>query len=97
MSVFFVFLRYQSRLLTSLDCGQLPNDSLSLRQPIHIKSLTYISSSNSASTSAHIVTGTETGDVRRYDTRAARRPVANWTGIGKVGGIGIVQASPHEQ
>lgn len=46
---------------------------------------------------AHIVTGTETGDVRRYDTRAAKRPVANWTGVGKFGGVGCVQAGLREQ
>ncbi|EJD06028.1 uncharacterized protein FOMMEDRAFT_79434 [Fomitiporia mediterranea MF3/22] len=75
----------------------LPNDSLSLRQPIHITSLSYLSSNiASASTNVHLVTGTHTGDVRRYDTRAARRPVANWAGIGKVGGISVVQAGTSE-
>ncbi|PAV23245.1 hypothetical protein PNOK_0031300 [Pyrrhoderma noxium] len=76
----------------------LPNDSLNLRQPIHITSLTYIPTSSGAtsSKSVHIVTGTETGDVRRYDTRSARRPVANWKGIGKIGGIGVVEAGTRE-
>ena len=37
------------------------------------------------------------GDVRRYDTRAARRPVTNWTGIGKVGGIGVVEKGHTEK
>ena len=74
---------------------KLPNDSLSLRQPIHIKSLAYLP--GSTPNSAQIVTGTETGDVRRYDSRAARRPVANWTEIGKIGGVGVVQPGAHEQ
>ena len=75
--------------------SQLPNDPLSLRQPIHITSLTYLQKSSSQSN--HLATGTETGDVRRYDTRAAKRPVANWKGIAKVGGIKTVEAGLHEQ
>uniref|UniRef100_A0A8H7Y5W5 Ribosome biogenesis protein NSA1 n=1 Tax=Psilocybe cubensis TaxID=181762 RepID=A0A8H7Y5W5_PSICU len=62
----------------------VPNDSLSLRQPIRITALTYLSSSTNGH---HIVTGTQFGDVRRYDTRAARRPVSIWTGIAKVNGV----------
>ncbi|KAF9510398.1 hypothetical protein BS47DRAFT_1300268 [Hydnum rufescens UP504] len=59
----------------------LPNDNLSLRQPVHVSSLTFLSQSPSSSNnpSHHIVTGSRLGSVRRYDTRAARRPVANWT------------------
>ncbi|PPR03523.1 hypothetical protein CVT24_007009, partial [Panaeolus cyanescens] len=73
----------------------LPNDSLNLRQPIRITSLEYIASSNP---DQHIVTGTQLGDVRRYDTKAGRRPVSNWKGIGKVGGVKRVAkgASEHE-
>ena len=73
---------------------QLPNDALSLRQPIHITSLSYLTVGTS---SVHLVTGTESGDVRRYDTRAARRPVANWTGCAKVGGVGLVKTGLSEQ
>ncbi|THH07439.1 hypothetical protein EW145_g3382 [Phellinidium pouzarii] len=74
----------------------LPNDSLSLRQPIHISSLSYLPSSGSVVSTVHLATGTLTGDVRRYDTRAARRPVASWTGIGKNGGVSVVQAGLSE-
>ncbi|OCB84086.1 hypothetical protein A7U60_g8758 [Sanghuangporus baumii] len=76
----------------------LPNDALSLRQPIHITSLSYLSSSSVGAGGVHLVSGTEGGDVRRYDTRAARRPIANWTSVAKVGGIGLVRAglSEHE-
>ncbi|KAH8117551.1 hypothetical protein DFH11DRAFT_1541795 [Phellopilus nigrolimitatus] len=76
----------------------LPNDAFSLRQPIHITSLAFLSSpsSNGSTNSAHLATGTQSGDVRRYDTRAARKPVSNWTGIGKVNGVSAVQAGPSE-
>ncbi|KAF8797980.1 hypothetical protein BYT27DRAFT_7178293 [Phlegmacium glaucopus] len=66
----------------------VPNDSLGLRQPVRITSLTYLSPSSS---SHHILTGTQFGDLRRYDTRAARRPVSNWKGVGKVGGVRLVE------
>ncbi|KAL5490491.1 hypothetical protein ACEPAI_5324 [Sanghuangporus weigelae] len=76
----------------------LPNDALSLRQQIHITSLSYLSSNAAGVGGVHLVSGTEGGDIRRYDTRAARRPIANWTGVAKVGGVGLVQAglSEHE-
>ncbi|KAJ7046730.1 hypothetical protein C8F04DRAFT_986828 [Mycena alexandri] len=63
----------------------LPNDGLGLRQPVRITSLTYLS------TPTGLLTGTALGDVRRYDTRNARRPVSNWKGIGKMGGIKLVE------
>ncbi|KAF9030760.1 WD40-repeat-containing domain protein [Panaeolus papilionaceus] len=71
------------------------NDSLNLRQPIRITSLEYISSS---SPDQHLITGTQFGDVRRYDTKAGKRPVSNWKGIGKVGGVKCVAKgiSEHE-
>ena len=59
-------------------------------------SLAYLQSSSTAS-QQHVLVGTQLGDVRRYDTRAARRPVANWTGVAKVGGIGLVENGAHEQ
>ncbi|KAI0736961.1 hypothetical protein C8Q72DRAFT_34813 [Fomitopsis betulina] len=68
----------------------VPNDGLSLRQPVHNTSLTYLQPSASAS-QHHLLVGTHYGHVRRYDTRAARRPVAEWKGIGKVGGIRTVE------
>lgn len=80
-------------LLTSL---QVPNDGLSLRQPVYNTSFTYLQPSASAS-QQHLLAGTHYGHVRRYDTRAARRPVADWKGIGKVGGIRTVEKGLVEQ
>lgn len=75
---------------------QVPNDGLSLRQPVHITALTYLQPSPSAS-HHHLLAGTQAGNVRRYDTRAARRPVADWKGIGKVGGVSIVEKGLSEK
>ncbi|EMD38503.1 hypothetical protein CERSUDRAFT_123112 [Gelatoporia subvermispora B] len=61
------------------------NDNLDLRVPVHNTSLTYLHSTSS--TSHHLVAGTQSGNVRRYDTRAARRPVADWKGMAKIGGV----------
>lgn len=69
---------------------QVPNDNLGLRQPVHITSLTYLSDSSSAS-QHNLLTGTQLGEVRRYDTRSARRPVSQWKGIGKMGGVKRVE------
>ncbi|KAK0483571.1 hypothetical protein IW261DRAFT_1463961 [Armillaria novae-zelandiae] len=63
------------------------NDSLSLRQPIRITALSYLSTESPH----HLLTGTQLGHLRRYDTRAARRPVADWTGIVKVGGVQTIE------
>ncbi|KAG8931224.1 hypothetical protein FRC02_003039 [Tulasnella sp. 418] len=63
----------------------LANDFLSLRQPVHITSLAFLR--NSGNSSHHLVTGTHSGAIRRYDTRAARRPVNNWENIAKSGGV----------
>mgnify|MGYP002403070188 CR=1 FL=1 len=73
---------------------QVTNDSLNLRQPVRITSLSFLPWSGS---SVHIVTGTQTNNVRRYDIRTARRPVADYEKIGKVGGIRSVQAGLNEQ
>ncbi|KAJ3573963.1 hypothetical protein NP233_g2088 [Leucocoprinus birnbaumii] len=35
-------------------------------------------------------------DVRRYDTRAARRPVTDWKGVAKVGGVQVVKKGLSE-
>jgi len=75
---------------------QVPNDFLGLRQPIRITTLTYISPSPSAN-HHHLLSGTRLGDVRRYDTRAARRPVADWKAIGKSGGVKLVEKGLDEQ
>ncbi|KAG6820606.1 hypothetical protein H0H93_014522 [Arthromyces matolae] len=50
-------------------------DNLGLRQPIRITSLCYIGPSQA---SHSLAVGTDLGNVRRYDTRAARRPVSDW-------------------
>ncbi|CAE6457656.1 unnamed protein product [Rhizoctonia solani] len=77
---------------------QLPNDSLSLRQPVHITSLSFIQDPGltSQQPSFHIVTGNKNGALRRFDTRAARRPVANWENIAKTGGIRGVEPGRNE-
>ncbi|TFK54936.1 hypothetical protein OE88DRAFT_1653508 [Heliocybe sulcata] len=68
----------------------VPNDFLSLRQPVHNTSVTYLDSSN------HILAGTMFGSVRRYDTRSSRRPVLDWKGASKVGGVKLVQKGYNE-
>ncbi|KAJ7685136.1 hypothetical protein DFH06DRAFT_1157559 [Mycena polygramma] len=66
----------------------IQNDGLGLRQPVRITSLAYLSTST---TLPNLLTGTQFGDLRRYDTKAARRPVSNWKGVGKVGGINVIE------
>ncbi|KAH8980937.1 hypothetical protein EDB86DRAFT_2978133 [Lactarius hatsudake] len=66
------------------------NDSLSLRQPVHNTCLSYLS------TPQQLVAGTQRGDVRRYDTRAARKPVAEWKQVCKGNGIGAI-AKGHDE
>ncbi|KAG7452565.1 uncharacterized protein BT62DRAFT_925121 [Guyanagaster necrorhizus] len=70
------------------------NDSLSLRQPIRVTSLAYLSTESPH----HFLVGTQLGHLRRYDTRAARRPVADWIGIVKAGSVRAVEKgfSEHE-
>jgi len=71
----------------------IPNDHLGLRQPVRITSLTYLPTTSSGH---HLLTGTQFGDLRRYDTRTARRPVSNWKGVGKVGGVRLVEKGLSE-
>ncbi|KAI0670485.1 hypothetical protein C8Q78DRAFT_974794 [Trametes maxima] len=73
----------------------VPNDHLGLRQPVHNTALTYLQPSSS-SAHQHLLAGTATGNIRRYDTRAARKPVTDWKGIGKTGGISTVEKGFHE-
>lgn len=68
----------------------VPNDYLGLRQPVHNTCLTYISSSSSE-TQQQLLVGTRLGDLRRYDTRSGRRPVNDFKGIGKAGGVRSVE------
>ncbi|GAB1517407.1 hypothetical protein RhiTH_000455 [Rhizoctonia solani] len=77
---------------------QLPNDSLSLRQPVHITSLSFIHGSQlpNQQSSFHIVTGNKNGALRRFDTRTARRPVSNWENIAKIGGIRNIEPGRNE-
>ena len=75
-----------------LDYVQVANDSLSLRQPVHNTCLTYISTK-----SQQLLAGTQRGAVRRYDTRVARKPVAEWKQIVPNGGIGCIEKGFHEQ
>jgi ribosome biogenesis protein NSA1 len=72
------------------------NDFLGLRQPVHNTCLTYLSPSTSTS-QQHLLAGTRLGDMRRYDTRSGRRPVAEFKGIGKVGGVRTVEKGFSEQ
>ncbi|TBU50665.1 hypothetical protein BD309DRAFT_944433 [Dichomitus squalens] len=73
----------------------VPNDHLSLRHPVYNTALTYLQASSSHA-HQHLLVGTANGSVRRYDTRAARRPVSDWKGIGNVGGIGTVEKGIYE-
>lgn len=68
---------------------QLPNNSLSLRSPIHHLCLAHLPDSETL-----LVSGTKAGTVRRYDTRQ-RKPVSDWK-VAKEGGVGCV-ASGAEQ
>ena len=72
---------------------QVSPDSLGLRQPIRITSLSYLDPHF-----AHqLIAGTEFGDLRHYDTRAARRPVADYKGLAKVSGIKVIKTGPQEK
>ncbi|KZT26250.1 hypothetical protein NEOLEDRAFT_1132280 [Neolentinus lepideus HHB14362 ss-1] len=68
----------------------VPNDFLSLRQPVHNTSVTHLD------TSSDILAGTIFGNVRRYDTRSGGRPVSNWKGVSKVGGVKLVEKGYHD-
>ncbi|KAI6109856.1 hypothetical protein F5141DRAFT_1277935 [Pisolithus sp. B1] len=75
----------------------VPNDFLGLRQPVHNTCLTYISPPGSGG-QQHLLAGTRFGDVRRYDTRAGRRPVSDFKNVGKIGGLRTIEKgfSEHE-
>ena len=69
---------------------KLPNNSLSLRPPIHHLSLAHL-----PNTDTSLVSGTRSGSVRRYDTRQ-RKPVSDWI-LAKEGGIKCVSPGIAEQ
>ena len=76
---------------------KVPNDNLSLRQPVHVTSLSYLPLSAQGPSTTHLIAGTNDGHVRRYDTRAARRPVADWRSIAKAGAIKVIEDGHAEQ
>ncbi|KAI0721663.1 hypothetical protein C8T65DRAFT_202285 [Cerioporus squamosus] len=55
----------------------VPNDHLGLRQPVYNTALAFLQPSSSPA-HQHILVGTAHGALRRYDTRAGRRPVTDW-------------------
>ena len=78
--------------------SKVANDSLNLRQPVHNTSLAFLPLiSDGVGPSHHIIAGTRLGSVRRYDTRVARKPVADWKDIGRIGGVKTVQRGNFEQ
>ena len=77
--------------------NKVSNDSLSLRQPVHVTSLSYLSPSTKGSSTTHLIAGTNDGHVRRYDTRAARRPVADWRSIAKAGAVKVIEDGHADQ
>ncbi|RPD66026.1 hypothetical protein L226DRAFT_608942 [Lentinus tigrinus ALCF2SS1-7] len=72
----------------------LPNDHLDLRQPVHNTALTFLQPSPSP-VHQHILAGTAQGALRRYDTRAGRRPVAAWKNVA-TSGINTVEKGSHD-
>ncbi|WRT67266.1 uncharacterized protein IL334_004233 [Kwoniella shivajii] len=79
-----------------LEIGQIwqaknvPQNNLSLRQPINHLSLTYLTESPYL-----LVSGTKAGTVRRYDTRQ-RKPLSDWK-VAKEGGVGCVAAGVEHE
>ncbi|WWC89890.1 uncharacterized protein L201_004819 [Kwoniella dendrophila CBS 6074] len=68
----------------------VPQNNLSLRQPINHLSLTYLNDSPH-----FLVSGTKAGTIRRYDTRQ-RKPLSDWK-VAREGGIGCVASGiDHE-
>ena len=72
-----------------LSSVQISNDRLNLREPVHITALSYLHSQSPAS--PHLVTGTYDGHIRRYDTRVARKPVANLSDLKTTGSVNAVR------
>lgn len=76
---------------------QVSNDFLNLRQPVHNTCLAFLPTSPTSKGTHHILAGTLIGSIRRYDTRAAKKPVADWKDVGKIGGVKKVQRGNNEQ
>ncbi|KAN0140825.1 hypothetical protein V8E53_001269 [Lactarius tabidus] len=83
--------RKQANDLLPGEIWRVTNDALSLQQPIHNTCLGYLSMSQ------QLVAGMQHGNVHRYDTRAACKPVAKWKQISKGNGIGSIAKGHNEQ
>ena len=71
------------------------NDNLGLRQPVRISTISFVSPS--AASSNLLITGTEFGNVRRYDTRASgRRPTSDWSGFTQGNGVKKIECGHRE-
>ena len=70
---------------------KLPPNHLRLPQPVHHLALTYLPGSEDV-----LATGTRLGTVRRYDTRAQRKPTDDWK-VAREGGISTVAPGGSEQ
>ncbi|KAK6903060.1 hypothetical protein I203_108321 [Kwoniella mangroviensis CBS 8507] len=68
----------------------VPQNNLSLRQPINHLSLTYLDDSPYL-----LVSGTKAGTIRRYDTRQ-RKPLSDWK-VAREGGIGCVASGVEHE
>ena len=74
---------------------QVGNDSLNLRQPIHITSLIYLR--GSSMDQKQLLTASQSGVIRRYDTRTGGRPIADWKVQNLNSSINIVAQSTNEK
>ncbi|KAF4576526.1 hypothetical protein EYR36_000876 [Pleurotus pulmonarius] len=72
--------------------NNVSNDHLGLRQPIRISSLAYLPKASPH----HLVTGTQFGDVRLYDKRAARKPLSNWKIFKDGSGVKTLESGPSD-
>ncbi|TFL06946.1 WD40-repeat-containing domain protein [Pterulicium gracile] len=71
------------------------NDNLGLRQPVRISTVSFVTPS--AASNNLLITGTEFGNVRRYDTRASgRRPTSDWSGFTQGHGISKIECGHRE-
>ncbi|KAF9053614.1 hypothetical protein BDZ89DRAFT_1125353 [Hymenopellis radicata] len=59
----------KKRKHNELFSGEVPHNNLQLRQPVRITAISHVSPTN-------ILAGTQLGSLKRYDIRAARKPVS---------------------